>query len=313
MRLNTEDKTILRKKIVEKLIKRDLDYGVKIPLDKELLEELMFERRMITLDSSYGDNKGKKVLKKKIIWEEGHLDNIDLSEVSFEDVVWDNKSDTNIDLKGTNAQIDFSKSFDVKWGQPLRIKNFYFEDTDLSNNFINYDCLIHHCAFDDTGIKFSLRDDYILHISDSSLSGVDLSHTEVGEKIFDENSKIHFIGNSILSRTGLRIKTTPLLSEIGYLSELSFLGYPVKDENEISALIQRRFEDCKRQRGLRAYLGQQIQKRNLDGCYVNGIKILDSNEKIDIRQEKLEEYREFKLELTRKTLDDIDKQINDME
>ncbi len=312
MQLNREDKTILRKKIVEKLTKCDLDYGVKIPLDKELLEELMFEKRMITLDSSYSDNKGKKVLEKKIIWEEGRLDNIDLSEVSFEDVVWDNKSDTNIDLRGTNAQIDFSKSFDVKWGQPLRIKNFYFEDTDLSNNFINYDCLIHHCAFDDTGIKFSLRDDCRISINYSSLTGVDLSHTEVGEEIFDENSNIHFIGNSILSRTGLRIKTTPLLNEIGDLSEIYSLGYTVKDENEISAYIQRRFEDCKRQRELRAYLGKQIEEGRLEGCYVNGIKILSSTEKDNIKREQQEEYNRFRLELTKKVLEDIDKQIETM-
>lgn len=308
MRLDAEDKTILRKKIVEKLNKLDLDYGVKIHLDKELLEELMFEKRLITLDNTFGANNGKKVLEKKIIWMEGRLDNIDLSEVYFEDVVWDNKKEINIDLRGTNAQIDFSKAFDVKWGKPLRIKNFYFEDTDLSNNFINYDCHIDHCAFDDTGIKFSLRDDCRISINHSSLTGLDLSATEVSEEIFDENSNIHFIGNSFLSRTGLRIKTTSLLNEIGYLSELSSLGYTVKDENEISTLIQRRFEDCKRQRELRVYLGRQIEEGRLEGCYVNGIKILSSTEKDNIKREQQEEYRRFRLTLTKKTLEDIDNQ-----
>ncbi len=306
MRLNALDKSILRRKIVEKLNKLDLDYGVKIHLDKELLEELMFERKIVTLGISYGVNSGKKVLKKRIIWTEKRLDNIDLSEISFEDVVWENESDTNIDLRGTNAQIDFFKSFDVKWGQPLRIKNFYFEDTDLSNNFINYDCLIHHCAFDNTGIKFSFRDDCRISINYSSLIGVDLSHTEVSEEIFAENSNIHFIGNSILSRTGLSIKTTPLLNEIRDLSELSRFDYT--DEKKIPSLIQKIFDDFERQKELRAYLGQQIKEGRLEGCYVNGIKILSSTETEDIRREKQEEYNEFKLKLTKLTLDDIGKQ-----
>lgn len=301
MQLNAEGKRKLREDIVEKIRKLDLDYGVKIHLDKELLEELMFERKTVILDSSYGVNNGKRVLMKKLIWTEGRLNNIDLSEISFNDMVWENESNTNIDLTGTNAQIDFSKSFDIKWGKPLRIKNFYFEDTNLSNNFINYDCHIDHCAFDDTGIKFSLRDDCRISINHSSLTGLDLSATEVSEEIFDENSNIHFIGNSFLSRTGLRIKTTSLLNEIGYLSD-------VKDENEISALIQRRFEDCKRQRELRAYLGRQIEEGRLEGCYVNGIKILSSTEKDNIKREQQEEYRRFRLNLTKKTLEDIDNQ-----
>ena len=273
----------------------------------------MFERKTVILDSSYGVNNGKRVLMKKLIWTEGRLNNIDLSEISFNDMVWENESNTNIDLTGTNAQIDFSKSFDIKWGKPLRIKNFYFEDTNLSNNFINYDCHIDHCAFDDTGIKFSLRDDCRISINYSSLTGVDLSETEVSEEIFDENSKIHFIGNTILSGTGLSIKTTPILNKIGDdLSILSSLGYTIEAENEISASIQKKFKDFERQKELRAYLGKQIKEGRLEGCYVNGIKIFSIKEKAQIVREKIEEYEGFKLELIRKTLTDIDKQIETM-
>ena len=86
------DKEILKEEIIKKLEKSK----VKLVLDKDLLESLLFEEVILN---------GKKY--KKIVWQGDFLRKIDLSCINFDNVIWNG-----IDLSHTNANIDFSTSCD---------------------------------------------------------------------------------------------------------------------------------------------------------------------------------------------------------
>lgn len=88
--------------------------GERIHIQKEILEQLLFGT--VIMDTPTG-----QVLVKYIVWSGDFLSKIDLSEISFDDVLWDiNVEDDDnyyseneiyeINLSNTNAHIDFSKS-----------------------------------------------------------------------------------------------------------------------------------------------------------------------------------------------------------
>ena len=78
MKLNKQGREELRKKIEEQL--QNVPEGQRVHLDKELLEELLFET------ITYNKNTNEKL--KLPVWSGDFLRKIDLSEVSFEDVAW---------------------------------------------------------------------------------------------------------------------------------------------------------------------------------------------------------------------------------
>lgn len=141
---------------------------------------------------------GEPSIAKFVVWSGEFLKKIDLSEVSFEDVVWEVRDgfvsctyDENgkiiwateyykqfgvdrITLSGTNAIIDFHKSYAYKigqhWSPPLNDKDGHciyinycdFSGTDLSNNKIDLSnntiyegAIVSNSNFDNTGIKIS--------------------------------------------------------------------------------------------------------------------------------------------------------------
>jgi len=79
MKLNKQGKDELRAQIVEKLV--NVPKGQRVHLDKELLEDLLFEEIV------YNKETGGTV--KLPIWSGDFLSKIDLSEISFENVAWD--------------------------------------------------------------------------------------------------------------------------------------------------------------------------------------------------------------------------------
>ena len=80
MKLNKESKDKLREQI-EKMLEV-VPKGERIKIDKEILEELLFEQEMSNRD--YGE-----VLAKFLVWSDDFLSKLDLSEISFDNMVWD--------------------------------------------------------------------------------------------------------------------------------------------------------------------------------------------------------------------------------
>ena len=61
---------------------------------------------------------------------------LDLSNLSFEDVSFNN--DSYVDLSNTNAKIEFDKSYEFKKNNEVIVKNTSFKNVDLSNNNFEY-------------------------------------------------------------------------------------------------------------------------------------------------------------------------------
>lgn len=174
MKLNKQGRDELRAKVKELL--ESVPEGQRIHLEKDIVEALLF-------DSFKCEREKGKIFGKLIVWSGPFLSKLDLSEVSFDDVVWDGPSASgwytendkveSIDLSNTNARIDFSKSFYAK-GKFERnwIQDCNFANVDLSNNLLDGAYSINNCNFSNTGLNIILAsnvDDQIKRLVGSAI------------------------------------------------------------------------------------------------------------------------------------------------
>lgn len=189
--LSDNDKKILRNRIKEKTYM--ISYDKKLRIDKELLESLIFYTRI----SKNG------ILAKYPIWTGSFLQKIDLSEISFDNVVWninegyderinifgeyfetipidylnDQNNKYEINLSKTNAHIDFSKSFDIlekKAGAFINSCNL--SEINLENSNIEFVSFILNSDISYSNTKIDLNNHHNLSIYFSNLEGIDLSN-----------------------------------------------------------------------------------------------------------------------------------------
>lgn len=344
MKLNKEGRIQLRANIEEQL--KNVPEGVRIHLDKDLLEELLFETRVEELSSKIfpDDLDGRKVSVKYLVWSGSFLSKIDLSEVSFDGVLWniiynaencfgENSKNvyqeygiTMIDLSNTNAKIDFSKSFGSNlYGITIEIELFgcNFSNMDLSNNFVDYDFTAEKCNFINTGLSVNFKSDSDIRFYSSILSGLDLSEYTVNETFFGEEYQQYIGFNCDLSNTGLRVKTSDIPDEICsiYKKWLSLRDLYISDDTsevekkkisvQMNNISSQTYDYDISLAGME-FLGQSIAKGYLAGCYVNGKKIMTENENHTIASEKLSEYETYKQELFDSVNSSIQEQIRSL-
>lgn len=323
MRLNKESRIQLRKNVEGQL--KNVPDGMRIHLDKDILEQLLFETSIVKLsdDDTVGDELSRKqLLVKYLIWSGPFLSKIDLSEVSFDGVCWDIKYNDNeqiyenaknlyrefgvknIDLSNTNAKIDFSKAFtfDV---DDIQVVCCDFSNTDLSNNVIDYNFCTEKCNFSGTRLKVNFKSKSDIRFYSSILSGLDFSEYTVDETFFGEEYQQYMAHDCDLSSTGLRVKTTKIPSDI--LSKYRIWldlrknlhaskNLSKKREQQIQmemGTLYKEFVDYREQLYGMEYLGEAISHGYLVGCYVNDKKIMTNDEKHTLANEKLKEYETY--------------------
>lgn len=308
MRLSIKGKEKLRKKIEELL--ETVPENLRIKLDKDLLEDLIFIKEK--------DKNGRTV--KIIEWSGPFLSKIDLSEVSFDNVLWDLDviyervvdEDTEItDLSNTNAVIDFKKSYEYLSDGHVSIDHHNLANVDLSNS--NGECIdtIYYTDLSNTNIK--LQDLENMTIDSSNLSGIDLSDREVDYSLFiDSDSK--YILDTDLSNTGLKIKK----------SEKSEFSPEIKEKLEILLELERisprtelqvkEYYSLRQDKELSKYIkykknmeniGKLIKEGKLARCIVNGKRINTSEENEAIKSQKAKEYEEYQNDLFNRTVNSI--------
>lgn len=308
MKLNKKNRDELRAKIVEQL--KEVPEGQKIKLDKELLEELLFE--VVTL------NKEKGIIVKLPIWSGDFLRKIDLSQVDFTNVSWSILSfteaddyniyyegiDANVEAEqkiekiikdkvnegfilsngyvvsynGTNANIDLTKSFEAIYGNIITLRGCGFTGLDFSHQDLsNIDELeLRHSSIADTAL--TIPESLYLNGYRSSFSGLDLSSWTLDDECcFKDFPKCN------LRNTGLKLI--------------------FKSESIKKLIDDHHIDDGDIEEAMNNYLV---------GCYINGKKVLSSAEKEAQALQIKTEYEKMKDEIFTSVLGSIEEQKNNM-
>lgn len=230
MKLSEKQKAILRNQIVEQMNNYGRYRGEpRAHIDKEILEELLFEKCEYTAliskfdyDTATISFGTKKLCAKYLVWTGPFLSKIDLSEVSFDDVEWnidyfDDKEYQildgegivrnyyegieKIDLSNTNAVIDFDKSFNPKVFELYDITTHGEIDApevrvvgcDFSNVNLSNSINKSYCDFTRcifNGSQINTAPKFLIRYEDCDLSNIDLSNINATVNIlFDEDSK----------------------------------------------------------------------------------------------------------------------------
>lgn len=337
MTLNPQGLNELRKKIEEQLV-NVLD-GQRIHLDKELLDDLIFFK---------GKNKEGKVIKVPI-WTGQFLRKIDLSEISFENVLFQSgkkhRGDLNeimdaedvskfikkgddsypqyfapfvngdiIDLSYTNANIDFSKIYGTT------IEGCNFEGLDFSNANGPFIEQIYYSNFTNTNISIDFNHEN-LYLMCSNFSNNDFSHITVDANFFnyEEVDEFRFNGANF-SNTGLNINyTNPQIPPIFYEelakekeAEELYQNGSISEDEYIERMRKHREITLQYLNDAiyKLALGEAIKDGYLNGCYINGKKVHSLEEKQAIAQEKQAEYEKIKEDLISITTNSIEQQTS---
>ena len=246
------------------------------------------------------------------VWSGDFLRKIDLSEVSFEDVAWtlvveelwdypeeeyyefmdeetyDNmhkilptlNHDDKVNYSYTNANIDFSKSFENKKTGRINLLFCNFSGLDLSKNDMSKIKGIYDCDLADTKISllpemFDDKKDIV--ISGTCLKNIDLSNFSC-DAIDMLNERGPFRFHCDFTNTGLNVSLNPNLKDT-FRNDL--------EKNAFRYMIS-----------------------NLSGCYVNGKLIHSLEERQAIAQGKKAEYEKMKEDLINSTLGSIEQQTS---
>lgn len=235
MRLNKEDKHQLLCHIEMTILGAKELPDASVHLEKELLEELIFMKKIVWVG-------GKPVEIKFPAYTGAFLQKIDLSEVSFDSVVWNKKDfceiagipyksagDYDCDLSYTNAKIDFSKAIDMhkfslepdkSYGYIQRIN---FAGADLANSHIEEIYGAEYTSFEDALGDFSSIFDQHKHFKTCNFDNVSINHGPILVREFYDN-----FDNCNFSNTGIDIIYDPKREglEVGQvLSDHIHLGY----------------------------------------------------------------------------------------
>lgn len=328
MELSKRNKNMMRIFIENEV--KNVPAGMRIHLDKDLLEKLIFdEYDAKILSASDEELEGSTVKIKLVAWSGEFLSKIDLTEVSFDDVVWDmevlhdcyeiDDFNENFDiyqdiyLSNTNAKIDFSKSSNVKIGCDVgyvSIVNCKLANVDLSNHTI---CggVIKGSDLTNTGVNFDKDLKMAYSIDHSDLSGLDMSQVNVSELFFADdfvptnNDAIDSVYcETDFSNTGLKINVVPISGEeslkYGKINELEDKESDIGDGDLVR---------CKNRVEAVMAVTMGINSGKLDGCYVNGILIKSPEDKTRIIDQILGDYKKVYSESISDITDNIEEQI----
>ncbi len=235
----------------------------RVKIDKDILEELLF------LKIEYADGEFLKLP----VWGGKILENIDLSEIQFDDVSFSLSYDLCNGIKNeefkdiydlilrkipinnlyhmiyygnTNAHIDFKKTFEFKKTGKVIVHGVNLSKTDLSNNDIDCDFDIVHGYFCDTKMRISrLEGNSRAFFCD--FTGIDLSmHT--------------------MDISDYLLKKFPLYGSSIRYTDINFIGLSKKMDSEL----------------LSAFL-DEYSRGEFDGCNINGVLI---KSECDLRNQK---------------------------
>ena len=268
MKLNKEDLKNYRKVINEAL--KDVEEVHSIKLPNEILDELFFgevrDKGMKTFQYSFDA-----------------IENLDLSDYSFEDVSFN--SDIPINLANINAKIDFHKTYTYKTGRNFRLKNIDFTGTDLSDINLSGLTDIENCCFKDTNVVWptDLFNAINTDFTNTNMSSVFIPLTAL--TMYNHADAQKFT-NCIFTNTGLNLT--------------------VKNTERLKHAYPHGARDVLKERNRLCH--ELIENGSIVGCKINGTLIQDKEAYQVLANETKREYEQFKSAKIDKTLRLIKKQ-----
>mgnify|MGYP003308743673 CR=1 FL=1 len=259
MKLNTQGLNELRKKVEEQLV--NVPEGQRVHIDKELLDDLIFFK---------GKNKDGKVIKVPV-WTGEFLRKIDLSEISFENVLFqisfDEFEDSMEEVMDAEDVSRFIKTGDDRFPR-------YHVPFANNNGTIDF-------SYTNAPIStiFKRKDNHVLRISNCNFEGVDLSNVTLYLTDFGLNTNGFSISlNNNFKNTGIRLITTNKIVN----KALNSHDESIKAEKEQEA---------------RDIISKMIALGYLDGCYIDGYLIentmITDKQEPNRKEELLKQYEEL--------------------
>lgn len=244
---------------------------IKIP--KEYEDEVLF--------NYYFDEEGQKYKRFAIT---SGLYKIDLSEVDITDLNLQQDNKSYLDLSYTNLNMDFTKLYNDWHERSIKVSNVDFSYMDLYKSkltMLNKAIRFENCDFISANLRLPYQAERVQSINfiNCSLTGNDLSsfidmRIDING-IQSEDRKLIFTEKCNLSNTGLKIK------------------YP----HEI-------YCDPEKE-----YVRDLLKTGYLNGCYIDGKKVMSKEEWLHARTKALENYKKFLNDEAQNVLNDIHAQI----
>lgn len=291
----------------------ELPEGDKITLDKDLLENLLFD--VIPCNSE-----NKKV--KLPVWSGPFLRKIDLSEISFDNVSWSllseygmlfeemincfdkntqakideysNEKQIYIDYSYSNAKIDFNKSWEANF-ETIYIANCNFEGVDLSDNIISKNLEINNSSLAHTGIVLDPDNITNCIMSYTDLSNVDLSKFYIdGDKLLEGETtqKLSLDSTCNLCGTGINISLNKEMMDFftGIMNMDNKQLEQIKTSYETNAVMNNGncIKISKKTTYQQEGLINMLINNYINGCTINGINIERQNIDDDIIRDIIE-------------------------
>lgn len=278
MNLNENSKRELRKKIIE--LTKKVSYDKRIQVDKDTLDSLLF----ITFVNE--NNLECKVP----VWTGKFLRKIDLSEISFENVLFDFSA-----LPKENLEEIFSVNYlDILYG------NKFLIDLSYTNAKIDFSKIIgsssYKCNFSHINLSNSNLDSLQV-ISQSDFSCTNIKRIPENAFLSGVNFKGNNLTNQEISANRFTINCHNGISDCNFNgTNLKIINFkPLKETSRIKVLVDEYLTyGCKNSFGVQKYVDSREIKQEiarciingrLDGCFLNGKRIATlGEEKTKIRE-----------------------------
>lgn len=301
MKLNKKGRDELREMVEKEL--SNIPDGERVLLDKKTLDMLLFETILY--------KKNPKKIVKLPVWSGAFLKKLDLSQVSFRDVSWsllggwreselgkrffdedcwrhfvDNYGQLNgrVNYSGTNIHVNFNLSWEMQAAKQekedagVEIYGCDFSFVDLSkvdtSNFLE----VRSSNFSNTGLVLSKK---LLKSFFSVFFYTDLSNNNLGN-VMVNLLDIITIGGPVIG-VGCNLANT----------RISIVLDPKSISDETS---KNNFRTI-------------LMAGDLNGCFINGKKVLSVEERKEIATKKLKEYEQFKQKEFDQVKSSIQKQL----
>lgn len=295
MKLSLDDINEMRQELVEALA--SIPEGQKITIDADILKRLLF----VTLTTNDTKN-----IARIPVWTGEFLRKIDLSKISFDDVIWNPTNEIylskklfgpsyqriidyfnamdrpyHIDLSGTNASINFTKSF-------VANERYYLTRTKHTESKLTND--IERCNFQGTDLSKSSA--YFL---DGILCS-DLSDSRANIRL---NRPITIVNSSLegLALGDFSISAKSLINELPTEEDASENDQEISilNSNLVNTGLNFRLE--KDDSKTKQILGSYIRSGLIAGCYVNEVKIKSALELAKLKMLALNSYTLMKADI----------------